>query len=139
MGKFAAKGTVFISPGGTVTQVYSVSGPTLSADTAELSAHDSPQFYREFTNTFRDGGEVTVGLRFDPSDPFQSEVANGFLELFENDVAQAYSIRWPNAQLSTTAFSAFVTGYEPTADFDAELDLSVTFKLTGVPVFTASP
>ena len=137
MGKFAAKGTTITGPSGLIAQVYSISGPTLSADTAELSAHDSVQFYREFTNTFRDGGEVTLGLRFDPSDPGQSEAANGFLDSFESDDPIGYTIAWPNTGASTTGFQAFVTGYEPTADFDAELDLSVTLKLTGVPTFTA--
>ena len=137
MGKFAAKGTTITTPGGALAQVYSISGPTLSADVADLSAHDSPGFYREFANTFRDGGEVTLGLRFDPAEAGQSEVANGLLELFENDTPAAYTINWPNTGASTTAFNAFVTGYEPTADFDAELDLQVTLKITGQPVFTA--
>ena len=137
MGKFAAKGTLLTGPSGNVAQIYAISGPTLSADVADLSSHDSTQFYREFSNTFRDGGEVTLGLRFDPADPAQSEAANGFIALFELDVASTFTITWPNTGVSTTAFQAFVTGYEPTADFDADLDLQVTLKLTGVPTFTA--
>ena len=137
MGKFAAKGTIIAGGSGNIAQLYSISGPALSADVAEVSAHDSVQFYREFVNTFRDGGEVTLGLRFDPSDDDQSEAAGGFLQLFEEDVPQAYTITWPNTSGSTTAFNAFVTAYEPTADFDAELDLSVTLRITGDPVFTA--
>ena len=137
MGKFAAKGAALAGPGGTITQIYSINGATLSADVADVSAHDSAQFYREFVNTFRDGGEVTIGLRFDPSESGQSEVVNGLLALFELDVSSAYTIVWPNTGASTWVFSAFVTGYEPSADFDAELDLQVTLKVTGDPVFTA--
>ena len=137
MGKFAAKGTTITTPSGVLAQVYAISGPSLAADVVDLSSHDSVQFYREFSNTFRDGGEVTLGLRFDPAEAGQSEAANGLLALFEQDVSAAYTIAWPNTGASTTAFSAFVTGYEPTADFDADLDLQVTLKLTGVPVFTA--
>ena len=138
MGKFAAKGTILTTPAGpTLFQLYSISGPSLSADTAEVSSHDSQKFYREFVNTFRDGGEVTLGLRFDPADGGQSEAVNGLLELFEKDVSDSYTISWPNAGASTWQFDAFVTGYEPTADFDAELDLSVTLKITGDPIFTA--
>ena len=137
MGKFAAKGTTITGPSGLIAQVYSMSGPSLAADVADVSAHDSTKFYRDFVNTFRDGGEVTLGLRFDPSDPAQSEALNGFIALFELDVPSSFSIAWPNTGASTTAFDAFVTGYEPTADFDAELDLQVTLKITGVPVFSA--
>ena len=109
----------------------------MSADTADVSDHESAKFYREFVNTFRDGGEVTLGLRFDPDEVTQSEAANGLIALFELDVASAFTILWPNTGASTWAFNAFVTGYEPSADFDGELDLSVTLKVTGDPVFTA--
>ena len=137
MGKFAAKGTTITAPSGALAQVYSISGPSLSADVADVSSHDDAKFYRQFKNTFRDGGELTLGLRFDPADAGQSEAVNGFLDLFEQDDSSSYTITWPNAGASTTLFSAFVTGYDPTADFDAELDLQVTLKITGAPTFTA--
>ena len=137
MGKFAAKGTTISGPGGIFAQVYSISGPTLSADVADVSDLESEAFYREFVNTFRDGGEVTLGLRFDPAEAGQGIATNGFLALFERDIPDNYTITWSNTGASTTAFSAFVTGYESSADFDAELDLSVTLKITGRPTFTA--
>ena len=137
MGKFAAKGTRLNGPGGEIAQIYSINGATLSADVADVSAHDSIKFYREFVNTFRDGGEVSFGLRWDPAEATHSEAANGLLALFELDVSSPFTILWPNAGASTWGFEAFVTGYEPAADFDAELDAQITMKLTGVPVFTA--
>ena len=137
MGKFAAKGTRITGPGGLIAQVYSIGGATLSADTADVSDHESTKFYREFVNTFRDGGEVTLGLRFDPNEATQSEALNGLIALFELDVASAFAINWPNIGGSNWTFDAFVTGYEPSADFDAELDLSVTLKVTGVPQYVA--
>ena len=135
MGKFAAKGTSITGPGGLIAQVFSIGGATLSADVADVSDHESAKFYREFVNTFRDGGEVTLGLRWDPAEATQSEVANGLLALFELDVSSSYTIAWPNTGASTWAFDAFVTGYEPSADFDADLEATVTFKVSGVPVF----
>ena len=135
MGKFAAKGTFITGPGGLIVQVFAVNGATLSADVADVSAHDSTQFYREFVNTFRDGGEVTLGLRWDPAEATHSEALNGLLALFELDVSSSYLVNWPNTGLSTWTFDAFVTGYEPSADFDADLEANVTLKVTGVPVF----
>ena len=139
MGKFAAKGTTISNVSGLLLQVYSIGGPSLGADTAELSDHESAKFYREFANTFRDGGELTLGFRFDPSEAGQSEANNGLLDIFEGDAPTSWTITWPNTAGSTWTFSAFITGYEPTADFDADLDLSVTLKLTGAPVFVATP
>ena len=137
MGKFAAKGTNITGPGGLIAQVYAINGATLSADVADVSDHESAAFYREFVNTFRDGGEVTLGLRFDPDEATQSEVVNGLIALFELDVSSSYAINWPNTGGSNWTFDAFVTGYEPSADFDAELDLQVTLKLTGQPQIVA--
>ena len=137
MGKFAAKGTSITGPGGLIAQVFAIAGATLSADTVDVSDHESAKFYREFVNTFRDAGEVTLGLRFDPAEATQSEVANGLIALFELDVSSSYTILWPNTGASTWVFDAFVTGYEPSADFDADLEATITLKLTGDPVYTA--
>ena len=137
MGKFAAKGTSISGPGGLIAQVFAVNGATLSADVADVSDNDSAKFYREFVNTFRDGGEVTIGLRWDPAEATHSEAANGLIALFELDVSSSYTINWPNAGNSTWTFAAFVTGYEPSADFDASLEATITLKLTADPVIVA--
>ena len=62
-------------------------------------------------------------------------VGDGLLNLFERDVSNEYEITWPNAAADVWSFSAFVTGYEPSADFDAALEASITLKITGVPTF----
>ena len=141
MAKSAAKGVIIsisdnvIPTFNPIGQVFSLSGPTLSADVVDVSAHDSPGFYREFVNSFRDGGEVTIGLRWDPDLASHSELGNGLINLFERDVINDYQITWPNAAADVWEFSAWVTGYEPTADFDAALEASVTFKLSTKPAF----
>ena len=137
MGKFAAKGTTLLGPGGVIVQVFSIGGATLSADVADVSDHESAKFYREFVNTFRDGGELTIGLRWDPAEATHGAGgAPGLLTLFERDIVGAYTITWPNTGADTWSFDAFVTGYEPSADFDSDLEATVTFKVTGAPVFT---
>ena len=141
MAKSAAKGVIIaISDGGIPTfvpigQVFSLSGPTLSADVVDVSTHDSAGFYREFVNSFRDAGEVTLGLRWDPDLATHSELGDGLINLFERDVFNDYEITWPNPAADVWAFSARVTAYEPSADFDAALEATVTLKLTTKPAF----
>ena len=141
MAKSAAKGVVIAISDGVIPtftpigQVFSLGGPGLSADTVEVSAHDSAKFYREFVNSFRDGGELTLGLRWDPALATHSELGDGLINLFERDVSNEYEITWPNAAADVWTFFAFVTGYEPSADFDAALEASITLKITGVPLF----
>ena len=140
MGKFAAKGVVIgifdgVSAFDPIAQVFSLAGPSFSADVVEVSAHDSAGFYREFVNSFRDGGEVVIGLRWDPALATHSELGDGLLNIFERDVENSYEITWPNAAADVWQFSAWVTGYEPSADFDAALEATVTLKLTSKPAF----
>ena len=141
MAKNAAKGVRLENPGGDdIAQVFSLSGPSLSNDPVEVSTHESVKFYREFVPGFRDAGEVTIGLRFDPAEDTHSEIAGGLLQRFELDSAPlGWIIRWPNAEGSTWSFAAIVTGYEPSADFDAALEAQVTLKLTGAPTFIGAP
>ena len=141
MAKSAAKGVVIAISDGVIptftpiAQVFSLSGPSLSADVVDVSAHDSAGFYREFVNSFRDAGEISMGLRWDPNENTHSELGDGLLNLFERDVLNDYEITWPNPAADVWEFSAWVTGYEPSADFDAALEATVTLKLTSKPAF----
>ena len=141
MAKSAAKGVVIAVSDGVIPtfnpigQVFSLSGPSLSADTVDVSAHDSASFYREFVNSFRDGGEISMGIRWDPALASHGETGDGLINLFERDVATDIEITWPNPAADVWTLSIFVTGYEPSADFDAALEATVTFKVTGVPIF----
>ena len=141
MAKSAAKGVIIAISDGVIPtfvpigQVFSLSGPSLAADVVDVSSHDSAGFYREFVNSFRDAGEISMGLRWDPALATHSELGDGLLNLFERDVFNDYEITWPNAAADVWTFSAWVTGYEPSADFDAALEASITLKISGVPVF----
>ena len=141
MAKSAAKGVVIAVSDGVIPtfnpigQVFSLSGPSLAADVVDVSSHDSTKFYREFVNSFRDGGEISMGIRWDPALASHSETGDGLLNLFERDVFTDIEITWPNPAADVWTLSIFVTGYEPSADFDAALEATVTFKVTGVPIF----
>ena len=141
MAKYAAKGvrlTMGVVPVD-VAQIFSMSGPSLSMDPVEVSEHASVKHYREFRTGFRDGGEVTLGLRFDPAQSTQSEAAGGLLDVFESDASTPFQIIWPNAEASEWDFAGIVTGYEPSADFDAALEAQITIKIDSDPLFMANP
>ena len=142
MGKFAAKGVRILMGAAPVdiAQVFSLSGPSLSMDPVEVSEHESVKFYREFAVGFRDGGEVTLGLRFDPAEATHSEAVTGLLDVFESEDVTPFQIVWPNAPDSSEwDFNGIITGYEPSADFDAALEAQVTIKVTADPTFVATP
>jgi predicted secreted protein len=47
-----------------IAEVNSISGPSLSRDTIDVTSLDSTSGYREFIGGFRDGGEVSLEMNF---------------------------------------------------------------------------
>lgn len=133
MAKYDAYGAAFeIGDGGgpeafaAVAQVRSISGPSLSAETIDVSTHDGAG-YREFVASLLDPGELTLDLVWDP-------VAATHEAMFDDLAARAtrnVRIVWPDTATTTWAFAGQFLGLEPNAPVDGELSASVTFKVSG--------
>lgn len=134
MAKMEAYGAAFeIGDGGdpseaftAVAQVRTISGPSMSAETIDVSTHDGAG-YREFVASLLDGGEVTLDIVWDP-------VAATHTAMHDDLEARALRnvrIVWPDAGTTTWAFAGQFTGLSPNAPVDGELSASVTFKLSG--------
>jgi len=114
-----------------VANVTSISGPSISRDTYDVTAHDSTGGYREFIGGLRDGGEVSFDLNFDPSEATHQTLI-GYLG---DSVARDYQVTLPD-DAATFEFSAFLTGWEVGLPIDDKITASVTFKITGKPSLT---
>ena len=145
MTKIAAKGVVFAIedtaiPGTfvTVAQVRNMSGPTLGADAVDVSHHGlGTRFYRKKVQGFKDPGEVTLDLLFDPVEVTQDLTTDGLLELYDTGASHAFRITWPDAGATEWDFDGIITGYEPDAPFDEALTASVTIMIDKAPTFPA--
>ena len=51
-----------------IAGVRDISGPGLSADTIDVTTHDSPGAVREFIKSLIDAGEISFDLAWDPED-----------------------------------------------------------------------
>lgn len=111
-----------------VAQVTSISGPGIERETLDVSAHDSPDGWREFVGGLKDPGEVSIDINYDPS------IHDTLLADLSVDVATNYELVFPDS--STWSFSGFLSGFEPEAPHDAKLAASLTFKVTGQPTFS---
>lgn len=114
-------------------EIYDVSGPSLSADALDGTAHGDS--WRQFVGGLKDGGEVTLGIRMktdeDTHQEVRDEIGNKFL----------WRVRFPESAGSVTQplevkFDAVMTGWEPAGPHDDLLDLSVTLKVSGQPAWT---
>lgn len=111
-----------------IANVTNIGGPELERETHDVTAHDSPDGWREFIGGLKDGGEVTLELNYDPSD-HDVLVAD-----FEDDNPRNYRLTWPNGIGDPWTFKAIMNGFSPEAPVDGKLSCEVKFKVSGKPV-----
>ena len=131
MTKYAAFGTEFKRGATAIAYVQNVSGPGLSADTEDVTTHDSTAAWEEHVVTILRSGEITLDLEFDPAAATHKYASGGLSYDLVSRTAQTFSIVFPDDV--TWSFSAFVTGFEPGAPHDGALTASAKLKITGQP------
>ena len=117
----------------TIAQVRTSSGPGLSADTIEVSHHESTGGWRTFVAGMKDGGEVGLDLLFDPVAATHKDASGGLLDLLDSGAENNFELTFSDTASTTWTFAGLVTGFEPTAPYDGELTASVSIKVTGQP------
>jgi predicted secreted protein len=114
----------------TLAEVTSVSGPTKTRETIDVTNFDSDGGYREFVASFRDGGEVSLDMNF------TNATYKKIDEDFDSDDKNQYRITFPDTSGSKLDFYGLVTGNEVSASVDDKVSASVTIKVSGQPVFS---
>jgi hypothetical protein len=143
MAGLAAYGTTLyigsVAAGTAIANVTNISGPSLSTETIDLTAHDSANSYREIAPTFISSGEITLDINYDPDETTHGTSAGGLVYLWENKTKQAFSLEFPDATATTKwNFNAYVTGFEPGAPYDDKLSASVTLMIDGAITWAGS-
>lgn len=133
MTKYAAMGTIFNRGATAIAQVMNISGPNITADTEDVTSHDSTGGWEEHVVTVLRSGEITLELEFDPAAATHKYASGGLLYDLVSKTAQTFSLVFPDTASTTWSFSALVTGFEPSAPHDGALTASVTLKITGAP------
>lgn len=115
-----------------IASVSELSAPELSRDTMEVTAHDSPNQWREFLGSLKDAGEFSATLNYDPGD---HDTIIG--DINDSD-PRNYKMVWPDS-IGHWDFAAILTGFKVSAPIDDKLAAEVTFKVTGQPSITTGP
>jgi predicted secreted protein len=110
---------------GLIGNITNFSGPGLSLDTVDVTAHDSTGAWEQLVPTIVRSGEVTFDINYNPT---THAAAGGLLLKLINRVVDTWTIGGP---MGAWVFSGYVTGFEPSAPFDGKLSASVTIKPTG--------
>lgn len=133
MVKYSAFGIALKKGGTTIAQVKSISGPSLSLDTVDVTSHDSTGGWEEVVGTILRTGEITLEIEYDPAHATHKYAAGGLLYDLVQKTANAYTLVFPDSANTTWSFNALVTGFEPAGPVDGDLTANVTLKITGQP------
>jgi len=128
-----AFGTAITWAGHDIGYATNINGPNIKVDTIDASSHDSADTYREYIAGLRDGGEVSLDVRFIPGDTTGQKY---FISDLHEGTERQVVITLPDS--STWTFNALATGFSPSDPHDAALGATLTMKVTGKPVFSES-
>jgi predicted secreted protein len=121
-----------ITPGGgsytDINGVVSLSGPSGSLDTIDITDHQSSGGIREFIGGLLDWGEVSVEVNQEFDDSTHIAIRTTFL----TRAVRTFRISFTDTGAATAIFAAIVTGY-PGAEHpvDGKVGGTFTFKITG--------
>ena len=109
----------------TIAEIRSISGPTMSKDTIDVSSFDSEGGYREYITGFKDAGELVMSMNFTNDSLTQT------LLDYNTNRANHYRILFPNQERTTLAFDASVSGMPLDVPVDDAVTMEVTLRITG--------
>lgn len=114
-----------------LAEVTSITGPSKSRESIDVTSLDTTGGYREFIGSFRDGGTVTLAMVF-RRDTY--EVMNDHFESSDN---QNYEIVLPDAENTTLEFEGLVQELPLTISPDDKISVDVTIKVSGQPTLNS--
>lgn len=110
-----------------VANVTNITPYSLKADVIDVTAHDSPNDYREKILGALDAGQATFELNYDPN----ATTHQWFKTEFDGKTTQKYKVTWPGSPTRSLTFTAYVIGMSPEAPYDGKLSMSVTLEIVG--------
>jgi predicted secreted protein len=114
-----------------------IGGVSMSADQQEVTSHDSTGGFKEYIPTLLEPGEITMEMNMLPADAGQVAVQEHFTARENRAITVTYPDGDNNAAGSTWEFDASVSKFETgKAPVNGILGASITFRISGQPVFT---
>jgi predicted secreted protein len=108
-----------------IAEINSITGPSMSRDTIDVTSLDSTGGYREFITGFRNAGTVTLAMNFTRS------TYNTMKTDFESDTLQNYEIYLPDLEGTSLEFEGLVTELPLNIPADDKITADVTIQISG--------
>lgn len=114
-----------------IAMVKGVRGPSISGSTADITSFDSPNGFREFIGTLRDGGTLSFSINYDPGDTTHVALMQDLID----GVTRNFKMEFNDAATSILDISGIVTGFEISAELEQVVQASCTVKITAEPTW----
>lgn len=108
-----------------IAEVNSITGPSMTRDTIDVTSLDSTGGYREFITGFRDAGTIEFNMNFTIAG------YNAMKDDFEDDSLRDYQIVLPDAGNTTFDFAGIVTDLPLDIPMDDKITCAITIKISG--------
>jgi predicted secreted protein len=108
-----------------IAEINSITGPSMSRDTIDVTSLDSTGGYREFIPGFRNAGTVVLAMNF------TRETYEQMLDDFEDNTIQNYQIVLPDEENTGLDFEGLVSELPLTIPADDKVTADVTIQVTG--------
>ena len=127
-------GTLLNWDGADLAEVKTISGPSESMDTIDLTSHDSADKFREFVAGIHDGGEITVEGMCIVGDTTGQVAMHAD---FQATTVKAWEIRFPSyASAPVITGNGYIISWSWDFPYDGPITFTCTIKVTGKPTYT---
>ena len=118
-----------------IAEVKSIGGPNEDSEELDTTHLRSVGGYREYIQSFKDGGELPLTMNFLPTDGSQDSVT-GLRALYTSGAIRGFKITYHDT--TTCTFDAYVKAMGVPVDVGSVLELNSTLRITGATTWTES-
>lgn len=131
-----ALGTKLKINNNSISELTSIGGLELSADTVETTTLDCENGYRTYVQGLKDPGEVSASGYFNPKD---TNGQNALYDAFESGELVDFQILFPPKLGAEWNFQGIVTGISTGAELEDGISYESTIKVSGKPSLGLTP
>jgi predicted secreted protein len=137
-----AKGTQLkVGNSATPTEVFtlipgirSITGPSMSAETIDITSHDTPGSFRDKMQGLKDWGVLSFDLLWEPDNVQHQQLFDDYKAGTERN----YELIYPDTGSTKLSFKGFVGNNPTTAAYDGALTKTAEIVIKGSPAPTFS-
>lgn len=119
-----------------ISELTSIGGIEISADTIDTTTLDATDGYRRFAQGLKDAGEVSASGFFNPTDA--SGQLAGYAALNTGALTD-FEIVFPSDLGASWSFQGIVTGFATNAELEDGIGFDLTIKVSGKPNLNVTP